>query len=56
MHMNFLLAFDKEEVPQDKRETVFRYGEQALFRNPDIWRMQAALAPALETTVRRSPV
>lgn len=34
MHMNFHLAFDKEGVPEDKRETVFRYGEQALFVTP----------------------
>ena len=26
MHMNFHLAFEKEKVPVDKRETVFRYG------------------------------
>ena len=27
MHMNFHLAFEKEGVPEDQRETVFRYGE-----------------------------
>ncbi|CAM9154211.1 unnamed protein product, partial [Hapterophycus canaliculatus] len=27
MHMNFYLAFEKEAVPQDKRETVFRYDD-----------------------------
>ncbi len=27
MHMNFHLAFEKEGVPQDKRETIFRYGK-----------------------------
>lgn len=27
MHMNFHLAFEKEGVPEDKRETVFRYGK-----------------------------
>lgn len=27
MHMNFHLAFEKEGVPEDKRETIFRYGE-----------------------------
>lgn len=26
MHMNFYLAFEKEAVPKDKRETIFRYG------------------------------
>lgn len=28
MHMNFHLAFEKEGVPEDKRETIFRYGER----------------------------
>ena len=28
MHMNFHLAFEKEGVPEDQRETVFRYGKR----------------------------
>lgn len=27
MHMNFHLAFEKEGVPEDMRETIFRYGK-----------------------------
>ena len=31
MHMNFHLAFEKEKVPVDKRETIFRYGGCLVF-------------------------
>lgn len=27
MHMNFYLAFEKEGVLEDQRETIFRYGK-----------------------------